>query len=98
MIVEKETIEKMAHLARLEVSESEMPGLQKEMGQILSWMEKLNEIDTDSVEPLIHMSSEINAFRPDLVGEPLPKEVIFQNAPDSAGPFFVVPRVVNKKG
>lgn len=92
MKVEIETVHKIAHLARLHLSETEALEMQDKLAQILSWMEKLREIDTEGVEPLRHMSAEINAWRSD-------EKALFDfdplfNSPDKNGSFFRVPRVI----
>ena len=63
MIVDDKTVDKIAHLARLELSENQSAKMKDDMNAVLGWMEKLNELDTDSVEPLIHMSHELNVLR-----------------------------------
>ena len=67
MIVDDKTVDKIAHLARLELSENQSAKMQDDMNAVLGWMEKLNELDTDKVKPLIHMSHELNVLRDDSV-------------------------------
>lgn len=95
MKIDSQTIDKMAHLARLNVQESEKAGIAESLEQILSWMEKLNELDTDGVEPLVHMSAEINSMRIDIASDPLNPERALSNSPSSRDSFFVVPKVLD---
>jgi aspartyl-tRNA(Asn)/glutamyl-tRNA(Gln) amidotransferase subunit C len=68
MKIEDETIDKIAHLARLEVRPDEREGLKKDMNRILEFMDKLNEVDTSQVEPLIYMTTETCILRADISG------------------------------
>ncbi|HOY95696.1 MAG TPA: Asp-tRNA(Asn)/Glu-tRNA(Gln) amidotransferase subunit GatC [Catalimonadaceae bacterium] len=94
MKIDPQTIDKMAHLARLNVQESEKAGIAESLEQILSWMEKLSELDTDGVEPLVHMSAEINSMRQDIGSHPILPEIALSNAPSERDSFFVVPKVL----
>lgn len=93
MKIEKSTIEKIAHLARLEFDESSAEKMSQDMSQILNWVEQLNELDTSDVEPLITMSSEINVMREDKVGNQLSHEKALLNAPKKDSEYFRVPKV-----
>jgi aspartyl-tRNA(Asn)/glutamyl-tRNA(Gln) amidotransferase subunit C len=94
MIIDKEKVKKIAHLARLEFNESDEQTLIESMNKILDWMEKLDEVNTDNVEPIRHMSVEVNVLRDDTVGEPLGhKEGLF-NAPKKDSDYFRVPKVL----
>lgn len=97
MKIDKEHIRKLAHLARLEISPSMEDDLIKDMEQIISWVEKLDELDTEGVEPLMHMTLEQNAFREDEVAVDIQKEEALKNAPDRKEDYFRVPKVLNKK-
>lgn len=94
MQVDTNTLRKIAHLARLEVEEASEKNLLKSMNTILTWMEQLNEIDTSQVEPLTHMSDEINVMREDEVHEALPHERGLRNAPKKDADYFRVPKVL----
>jgi len=94
MLVDKDTLRKIAHLARLEVEEKTEKDLLNRMNSILTWMEKLNEIDTSQVEPLSHMSAEVNVMREDEVKPPLPHERGLRNAPKKDSDYFRVPKVL----
>lgn len=94
MKIDKKTVEDIAHLARLELSEEEKTEMSSEMTKILGWMEKLNDIDTSKVEPLIHMSQEKNVLREDKEGEMLSHEAALKNAPKKDSNYFRVPKVI----
>ena len=67
MIIDKKTIHKVADLARIEIKEEEIESLSLEMNKILTFMEKLNELDTTHVKPLVYMNEEVNVWREDVV-------------------------------
>ncbi len=94
MAIDAATVRKVARLARIAEPEEKLEGLAKELSGILSWIEQLNEVDTDGVEPMasaVHMPA---PMREDLVTEGGDPEVVLSNAPKRAGHFFVVPKVV----
>lgn len=94
MQITKETIEKIAHLARLEISETEVEEMQDRLTKTLNWMEQLNEVDTTGVEPLTHMSKEVNVLREDVAENTLSRERALKNAPSHTETYFSVPKVV----
>ncbi|MCK8495690.1 Asp-tRNA(Asn)/Glu-tRNA(Gln) amidotransferase subunit GatC [Spirosoma sp. RP8] len=94
MKVDQETLHKIAHLARLDVRPEEEAELLKSLNGVLTWMEQLNEVDTTGVEPLTHISPEVNVLRDDVVGEHLPREKALANAPQHDEQFFEVPKVL----
>jgi aspartyl-tRNA(Asn)/glutamyl-tRNA(Gln) amidotransferase subunit C len=94
MKIDKESIKKIAHLARLEFDENSAEKMSKDMSQILDWVEQLNEIDTTNVEPLTTMSSEFNDMREDKVGNQLDHESALKNAPKRDADYFRVPKVL----
>ncbi len=94
MKIDRESIKKIAHLARLEFDENSADKMAKEMSQILDWVEQLNEVDTTGVEPLTTMSSEINDMREDKIGTHLSHEEALKNAPKSDADYFRVPKVL----
>lgn len=96
MKVDLEMIDKVAHLARLELKEEEKLGLIEDMNKILTFMDKLNELDTEGVDPLIYMSEEVNVLREDLVKTEITREEALKNAPKQDGKFFRVAKVINK--
>lgn len=94
MTVDSETLQKIAHLARLEVRPDEEADLLSSLNSVLTWMAQLNELDTTGVEPLIHLSEEENVLRDDVVANQLPREQALQNAPQRDEQFFQVPKVL----
>jgi len=97
MKITEDTVDKIAHLARLEVSPDEKEQLIGDMSRILSFMEKLNEVDTGSVEPLVYMTDEVNNFRKDEVIEIITHEEALQNAPEHDENYFLVPKVIETR-
>lgn len=96
MNIDNETIAKMAHLARLDVNENEQESLLKDMNNILHFMEKLNELDTSSVEPLIYLTDEENVFREDEIHREITPVQALKNAPQQDGIYFQVEKVIDK--
>src|ERR1700753_4338371 len=90
MVIDKETVEKVANLARLELSEGEKQELIQDMSKILDFMAKLNEIDTADVEPLVYMTDEVNAYREDVVKHDITTEEGLKNAPKHTDEYFLV--------
>jgi len=96
MKLNDETITRIAHLARLEVDESERGALLEDMNRILSFMEKLNELDTEGVEPLIYLSDEVNVLREDVIRQEITSAEALLNAPGQDGTYFRVAKVIDK--
>jgi len=94
MNIDEETVNKIAHLARLELSAEEKVETIKDMNRILGFMDKLNEVDTSAVEPLIYMSAEINVLREDVVKQEITHEEALLNAPEKDKDFFHVAKVI----
>ncbi|UHG91384.1 Asp-tRNA(Asn)/Glu-tRNA(Gln) amidotransferase subunit GatC [Spirosoma oryzicola] len=94
MKVDQETLHKIAHLARLDVRPEEEAELLNSLNGVLTWMEQLNAVDTTGVEPLTHISPEVNVLRDDVVGQHLPREKALANAPQHDEQFFEVPKVL----
>lgn len=94
MKIDKETLQKIAHLARLDFEEKGAEEMVESLTEILDWVEKLNELDTENVEPLTNMSVEQNVLREDEVKEPLPHDRGLKNAPKKDSDYFRVPKVL----
>ena len=90
-------VEYVAGLAQLILDDDTKERLVQEMGNILSYMDKLNELDTDDVEPMLHVLDLHNVYREDVVGESLPRGVALSNAPSDDGEFFLVPRILDQE-
>ncbi len=94
MELTKELINHIAELAHLKLTEEEIEKFQKELSQILDYVNQLNEVDTSNVDPLHHPLSLTNVFREDKVKESIEREEALKNAPDSTNEFFKVPKVI----
>lgn len=94
MKIDKDTLNKIAHLARLEFDEKDSDKMMQDMTNMVNFVEKLNEVDTTGVEPLTTMSHEINALREDEVKPHLPHEEALKNAPKKDEDYFRVPKVL----
>jgi aspartyl-tRNA(Asn)/glutamyl-tRNA(Gln) amidotransferase subunit C len=94
MIVDKETVDKIANLARLELAEDEREDMITDMNKILDFMAKLNEIDTSGVESLIYMNDDVNIFREDVVKQDITTEEALQNAPQHTDKYFLVAKII----
>lgn len=94
MSIDKNTVTKIARLARIKVEEGEKDKLAGELSNILKMIEELNAVNTDGVEPLTSVVQMEMFERPDIVTDGGIPEKILGNAPDSAAGFFVVPKVV----
>jgi aspartyl-tRNA(Asn)/glutamyl-tRNA(Gln) amidotransferase subunit C len=97
MIIDEETVDKIAHLARLELSGDEKQEMIKDMNKILGFMDKLNEIDTSGIEPLIYMTNEVNGFREDVIKQEITHEEALLNAPKHDDDYFLVAKVIDLK-
>lgn len=97
MQVDDKLIDKLAHLSRLEFENEAKEEIKKDLSRILSFVEKLNELNTDNVEPLVYMTDEVNVLRDDVVKQTITKEEALKNAPKRDSDYFRVPRVVEKK-
>lgn len=92
-----EDVEYVAGLAQLILDDDTKERLVQEMGDILSYMDKLNELDTEDIEPMLHVLELTNVYREDIVGESLPRDVVLANAPAEDGEFFLVPRILDQE-
>ncbi len=90
----KEAAAKVAHLARLKLSDAELERVTTQLGQVLGYVELLNEIDTSSVEPMAHVADIANVFRDDELRPSLPRAAALANAPKTDGKYFVVPQIL----
>jgi len=92
--VEHEEIKRIAQLARLDLDPAETNDLATQLTDILRYMEQLNSVDTQGVEPLSHVHEIVNQLRADEVQSSLDRETALRNAPDADGTYFKVPRVI----
>ncbi len=91
-MVDREWVERIAHLARLKLGEEEVDTFSKQLSGILEFVHQLEELDTEGVQPFL--SEEPTPMREDEPSESLPSEKALMNAPEREGNFFVVPRIV----
>ncbi len=94
MKISKEEVEKLAHLSRLQLDETAVTSMQKDMNKMLSFVEKINELDLEGVEPLAYMSDEVNVLRADEIKQEITHEEALKNAPDKDTDYFRVPKVL----
>ncbi len=93
-IIDDATIEYVGILAKLELSAEEKEAAKKDMGSMLDYVDKLNELDTEGIEPMSHVFDVKNVFREDVVTNDDQTESIISNAPEHTDDSFVVPKTV----
>ena len=96
MEVNDALIEKLAHLSRLEFNSREKNEIKNDLQKMIAFVEKLNELDISGVEPLLHMTDEVNVLREDEVKGSIERDEALKNAPEQDGRFFKVPKVIKK--
>ncbi|HLK30915.1 MAG TPA: Asp-tRNA(Asn)/Glu-tRNA(Gln) amidotransferase subunit GatC [Puia sp.] len=94
MEVNDALIENLANLARLKFDDSEKEEIKKDLQRMISFVEKLNELNTDGVEPQLHMTNETNVLREDELQGSVSREEALKNAPSTDGIYFKVPKVI----
>jgi aspartyl-tRNA(Asn)/glutamyl-tRNA(Gln) amidotransferase subunit C len=87
-------VDYVAGLAQLRLDDAAKERLVREMGDILAYMDQLNELNTDAVEPMMHAMEMTNVFREDVVKPSLPREEALKNAPVHDGEYFIVPIIL----
>ena len=95
MAITVDDVKNIAKLARLNFQDNEIAEFTKEMGDILKYIEKLDELDVSDIEPTSHVVEMKNVLREDVVGESFSIEETLLNAPDKKYRFFVVPKVID---
>ena len=93
--IDAEQVRKVAKLSRLDLSDAEIAEFTGQLGAILDYVEKMNELDTTDVEPLAHCLPVSNVFRADEVKPSLGTKRVLANAPDREVPFFKVPKILD---
>lgn len=96
MQVDETLISNLANLARLKFNDEEKDAIRTDLQKMISFVEKLQELDTTGVEPLLHMCENTGQFRQDEIRGSIPREIGLKNAPDTDGVFFRVPQVIKK--
>jgi aspartyl-tRNA(Asn)/glutamyl-tRNA(Gln) amidotransferase subunit C len=96
MKITDDIINHLAHLARLSFSDEEKENLKQDLEKMTGFVEKLKEINTTGVEPLLHITDAESVLREDEVNQTITKEEALLNAPHTNGNFFIVPKVIKK--
>ena len=92
--ISPEQVRHVARLARLALPEEKLQKFAGQLEPILHYVEKINQLDTAGVEPMAHALPVKNVLRPDVAEPAMPLEKTLQNAPETDGPFFKVPKVI----
>ena len=94
MSVDTQTVKKIAFLSHLKIDDDKIDVVKNEFNKIIDWVEQLNEVNTDNVEPLVSVNDTKLTLRPDEVVEGNQADKILKNAPVAEYDYFVVPKVV----
>ncbi len=94
MAIDNLTVKQIAFLSRLKVEDEKVEATKEEFNKILNWIEELNEVDTDKVEPLISVNDTVLRMREDTVASGNCKDEVLKNAPAAEYDYFAVPKVV----
>ncbi len=95
--IARSDVEYVAALAQLKLDDAAADRLVGELGEILAYMDLLNELDTEGVEPMMHALEVTNVYRDDVTAPSLPREAALQNAPRTDGAYFLVPRILDQE-
>jgi aspartyl-tRNA(Asn)/glutamyl-tRNA(Gln) amidotransferase subunit C len=96
MEVTEALVDKLANLSRLEFNAADKEGIKTDLQRMISFVEKLDELDLEGTEPLLHMSANVNVLREDEVKVSVSREEAMKNAPAHDDKFFKVPKVIKK--
>jgi len=96
-MISREDVLHVARLARLELSEPELEKMREQLNSILTYIDRLKELDVAGVEPTSHAVPTVNVMRDDVVVPSFPREEMLANAPDRVGDFFRVPRIIEDR-
>ena len=94
MSVDKETVQRIAKLARIALDETQTAAMEQELNALLSWVEQLQDVDVEGIAPMTSVVDQRLKMRDDVVTDGGYAEDLMKNAPQSEGHFFVVPKVV----
>jgi len=94
--IDLNTVDQIAHLARLEFDDAAKAEILNDMNRMLGFIDKLNELDTENVEPLIYMTSEKNVLRADIPEVTLSQKEALKNAPKKDSDYFKAPKVIEQ--
>jgi len=93
-ILTPEQVQHVAKLARLAIPQDRLGKVAEQLGSILEYVEQIKQADVEGVEPMAHAMRLTNVLREDVVQPALSTQAVLQNAPDTDGPFFKVPKVI----
>jgi aspartyl-tRNA(Asn)/glutamyl-tRNA(Gln) amidotransferase subunit C len=94
MKIDKETVDKLSTLAKLEFENEAKDGIINDLNRVLTFIDKLNELDTEGVEPLVYMTDEVNVMREDEVRVEISQQEALKNAPEKDSDYFRVHKVI----
>ena len=97
MKIDSKTVDKLADLAKLEFDEEGKKEIAKDLNRIVEFVEKLTELDTSKVEPLIYLSEDTNVMRSDVVKQEITQQEALKNVPVKDSDYIKVPKVIDKK-
>ncbi len=95
--IARSDVEYVAALAQLKLDDAAADRLVGELGEILAYMDLLNELDTEGVEPMMHALEVTNVYRDDVTAPSLPRDAALRNAPRTDGAYFLVPRILDQE-
>ncbi len=96
MEITNETIDKLAVLAKLQFKEGDKESIRKDLSKIIAFVDKIEELDTEGVDPLVHINQEINVLREDEVRETITQAQALKNAPSKDSDYFKIATVLKK--
>jgi aspartyl-tRNA(Asn)/glutamyl-tRNA(Gln) amidotransferase subunit C len=96
MIVTTELVDNLANLSKLQFKEDEKQNIKADLEKMIGFIEQLQKIDTNGIEPLQHISTATNVLRDDELKGSISKQIALQNAPETDGNYFTVPKVIKK--
>lgn len=96
MEITNEIVDRVATLAKLKFNSEEKDLIKKDLNRMIEFIDKINEVNTEGVEPLVHMNNEINVLREDIVEETITQEQALKNAPQKDSDYFKIPKVLSK--
>lgn len=96
MEVNDTLVNNLANLARLRFNEAEKEAIKKDLERMIAFVDQLSALDVEGVEPLMHMTGNMDRLREDLVQGSVSRETALRNAPESDGSYFKVPKVIKK--
>jgi aspartyl-tRNA(Asn)/glutamyl-tRNA(Gln) amidotransferase subunit C len=97
MKIDSKTVDKLADLAKLEFDEEGKKEIEKDLNRIVEFVEKLSELDTSNVEPLIYLSEDTNVMRDDVVKQVISQQEALKNAPVKDSDYIKVPKVITRE-